>query len=107
MKRLHNFYKSDNWKKVREEVILRANGRCEICGKVGNEVHHKIHLTLDNLDDPLIALNEDNLLLLCKDCHNKMHNRFNAKTPKYKWNEDGDLIEERESINQFGLYSFF
>ena len=94
-KRLHNFYKSDLWHKVREEVILRA-GRCEVCGKPGTEVHHKIHLTLDNLDDQSISLNPDNLLLLCKDCHNKMHGRFNAKIQKYKWNEDGDLIEVRE-----------
>ena len=75
-KHLHNFYKSDVWHKVREEVILRAKGRCEVCGKPGTEVHHKIHLTLDNVD--------------------KMHGRFNGKLPKYKWNEEGDLVEVRE-----------
>ena len=99
-KRLHNFYKSDVWHKVREEVILRAKGRCEVCGKPGTEVHHKIHLTLDNVDDPSIALNLDNLLLLCKECHNKMHGRFNGRLPKYKWNEDGDLVEVREEENR-------
>ena len=102
---MHNFYKSDAWKKVREEVILRAGGRCEICGKPGTEVHHKIHLTLDNLDDPLISLNKDNLLLLCKDCHNKMHDRFEGVKPKYKWNEDGDLIEVR--VDNFRWRSFY
>ena len=66
-KRLHNFYKSDVWHKVREEVILRAKGRCEVCGKPGTEVHH---------------------------------GRFNGKLPKYKWNEDGDLIEVREEENR-------
>nr|DAT16679.1 MAG TPA: HNH endonuclease bacteriophage, HNH Endonuclease, DNA.52A [Caudoviricetes sp.] len=50
-KRLHNFYKSDLWHKLSEGVILRAKGRCEVCGKPGTEVHHKIHLTLDSLDD--------------------------------------------------------
>ena len=90
-KRLHNFYKSDVWHKVREEVILRAKGRCEVCGKPGTEVHHKIHLTLDNVDDPSIALNLDNLLLLCKECHNKMHGRVNGKQTKYKLTEDVDL----------------
>lgn len=64
LKRLHNFFQSDAWHKVREEVILRTKGRCEICGKPGTEVHHKIHLTLENVDDPLIALN------------NKVHGRF-------------------------------
>jgi|GEM_PF-392900 len=102
-KRLHNFYKSDVlWHKMREEVILRAKERCEVCGKPGTKVHHKIHLTLDNVDDPSIALNLDNLLLLCKECHNKMHGRFNGILPKYKWNDDDDdvLIEVREEENR-------
>jgi hypothetical protein len=29
-----------------------------------------------------------------------MHGRFNGKLPKYKWNEDGDLIEVREEENR-------
>ena len=95
-RRLHNFYKSDAWKKAREGIILRAGGRCEICGKPGTEVHHKIHLTLDSLDDPDIALNPGNLILLCKDCHNKMHGRFAGNEPRYRWDEDGDLVEARE-----------
>lgn len=99
-RRLHNFYKSDVWHKVREEVILRAKGRCEICGKPGTEVHHKIHLTLDNLDDPGIALNPDNLLLLCKECHNKMHGRFGGRVPRYRWNDEGDLVEVMEEENR-------
>lgn len=86
-KRLHSFYKSDAWHKARDEVILRAKGRCEVCGKPGTEVHHKIHLTLDNVDDPSIALNLDNLLL-CKECHNKMHGRFGGRMPKYRLDED-------------------
>ena len=53
-------------------------GLCERCyadGKItaGDEVHHKIRLTPENLGDPSIALNWDNLELLCKDCHIKEH----------------------------------
>lgn len=39
----------------------------------GEEVHHKIRLTPKNVRDPSIALNWDNLELLCKDCHIKEH----------------------------------
>ncbi|WP_142363471.1 HNH endonuclease signature motif containing protein, partial [Streptococcus pneumoniae] len=41
------------------------------------EVDHIIELTWENLDDWKIALNPDNLQLLCKSCHNK-------KTGEYK-----------------------
>jgi len=39
----------------------------------GEIVHHKIHLTPENIHDPKIALNFDNLQLLCRDCHGKIH----------------------------------
>ena len=52
---------------------------CERCYKKGLvvvgtkehplEVHHKEPLTPENINDPAITLNWDNLELLCKDCH--------------------------------------
>ena len=35
------------------------------------EVHHKIPLTDQNINNPKIAYSWDNLQLLCKDCHDK------------------------------------
>jgi hypothetical protein len=60
----------------------------------------QILLTLDDIGDASISLNPQNLLFLCKDCHNKMHGRFKGQLPKYRWNEDGDLIEVREAGNR-------
>ena len=39
----------------------------------GEQVHHKIRLTPDNLADPAVALNWDNLELLCTACHQEEH----------------------------------
>ena len=41
----------------------------------GEEVHHKIRLTPENISNPAIALNWDNLELLCKKCHMEEHTR--------------------------------
>ena len=41
----------------------------------GEEVHHKIRLTPENLRDPAVALNWKNLEMLCKECHEKEHDR--------------------------------
>ena len=59
---------------------------CERCAKKGLsvpgvEVHHKIRLTPDNVNDPEIALNWDNLELLCLACHKAEH-------AKRRWRAD-------------------
>ena len=74
----HDFYKSSAWMKCARAYKREKGGLCERCyadGKItaGEEVHHKIRLTPENLGDPSIALNWDNLELLCKDCHIKEH----------------------------------
>lgn len=57
-------------------------------------MHHIIHLTPDNVNNPEISLNQDNLMLLCNECHNKIHGRFeDART--YEFDKDGNLIEKR------------
>ena len=55
--KIGKFYRSDRWHDARRAVIRRANGRCEKCGAVGTEVHHIVHLTNDNVDDPNISIN--------------------------------------------------
>lgn len=58
--------------------MLIDGGRCEECVKQGKSrpnqgyiVHHKTPLTEANIKDPNIALNEDNLMYVCKDCHDE------------------------------------
>lgn len=88
---IHRFYRSDAWKKARAIKIASANGRCEKCGAIGEEVHHIIKLTPENVMDTEVSLNQENLLLLCKDCHNKEHGRFTATT---RFDENGDMINK-------------
>ncbi len=88
-KELHRFYKSVAWRVAREIKIRDANGKCEKCGALGEEVHHIIKLTVHNVKDPAINLNQENLELLCKKCHNEKHKRF-SKTQQF--DEDGNLI---------------
>ncbi|PKK98689.1 MAG: HNH endonuclease [Tenericutes bacterium HGW-Tenericutes-2] len=88
-KELHRFYKSTQWQVVREIKIRAANGKCERCGALGKEVHHKIRLTVLNLTNPEISLNQENLELLCNKCHNEEHKRFSKQQ---QFDEDGNLI---------------
>ena len=68
---INRFYRSDTWKIARAIKIASVCGVCEKCGAIGTEVHHIIHLTPENVSDPSISTNQENLMLLCNECHNK------------------------------------
>ncbi|MGI6359624.1 MAG: HNH endonuclease [Acholeplasmatales bacterium] len=86
---LHNFYKSLAWQIARTVKIEATQGKCERCGGIGEEVHHKIRLTVDNVNDTNISLNQDNLEFLCKKCHNAEHKRFSKER---EFDEEGNYI---------------
>ena len=72
------FYNTQRWKDTRKAYRKSVGGLCERCLKCGvirpgRFVHHKIHLTDDNFNDPALALSFDNLELLCVDCHAAEH----------------------------------
>ena len=72
------FYKSQAWKNTQAAYKKQAGGLCERCkakGLIvpGEIVHHKIHLSPENINDPNISLSSDNLELLCRGCHAEVH----------------------------------
>lgn len=94
------FYRSKAWKNVRQYVFTRDKGLCQDCLKngiytAGKEVHHITWLTPDNINNPSITLNENNLILLCKDCHHNRHDRYKPKIREgLVFNEYGELVED-------------
>ena len=86
-----SFYKSKEWKECREAYAKSKRGLCEVClsrglYRPGVIVHHKIHISEDNITDPSITLCFDNLQLLCRDCHADAHKGHAAR---YKVDEFG------------------
>ena len=86
-----SFYKSKEWKECREAYAKSKRGLCEVClsrglYRPGVIVHHKIHISEDNITDPSITLCFDNLQLLCRDCHADAHK---GHTARYKVDEIG------------------
>ncbi len=93
-----NLYGSRAWKECRASFILSKNGLCERClsnnkYEPGTEVHHKIYLTPENINDPYITLSWDNLELLCASCHSKEHNeKYSPLREDVMFNAEGDLV---------------
>lgn len=95
------FYNSKQWIKCRELYKQSVNGLCERClskGKyvLGDEVHHKIHLSPNNINNPDITLNWDNLELLCMSCHSIHHmSIYSPLREDVMFNKEGDLVEKQ------------
>lgn len=93
-----NFYKSTQWKKVRDYIFQKECGICERCKGVngpGEIVHHKIYLTPENIDNPAITLNENNLELLCRVCHELEHKGQLPTDNSLMFDINGNLVERR------------
>lgn len=75
------FYKSKEWKNVRNMVWVRDHGMCQYpgCNRPAEEVHHIKHLTPENITDPAVALSLDNLKCLCRDHHFMVHQADRAQ----------------------------
>lgn len=82
---LHKFYCSKAWLSFRQMIIQdrsKEGVKCEICGRLilrqdEIHIHHTpIELTEQNYIDRQISLNPDNVKMVCKECHDKEHNRF-------------------------------
>lgn len=87
------FYHSPAWKHCQAEYMKYAGGLCEVCKAKGYItpgviVHHKIHLTPQNIEIPEIATGFGNLMLVCRDCHARLH----KPEKRYKVDELGRII---------------
>ena len=89
------FYKSNAWRLCRDNAIRRDKYLCVDCMKHGRhtpaeEVHHIKPITPENINDPEITLNLDNLVSLCRECHKARHGEREPR--RYKVDEYGRVI---------------
>lgn len=89
-----SFYGSPRWKATRKAYKKSVGGLCERCLKKGLYrpaviVHHKVYISPENINNPEITLNWNNLEALCKECHEAEHK---GKIDRYIVKDDGSVI---------------
>ncbi len=72
-----SFYQSKAWKEKRVAILKRDDYMCMMCKRYGKavdakEVHH-INPLNERYD---LKLNNNNLISLCRECHDKCHNKY-------------------------------
>lgn len=90
------FYKTKAWQDCRDAYMRSVGGLCERCLAKGlivpaEIVHHKKHLNEKNINDPSVALNFDNLIAVCRQCHGDEHRKI---VKRYQIAEDGSIISK-------------
>lgn len=94
------FYKSKAWEKTRQAYFETQHGYCERClakGIVspGEIVHHKVHITPENIGNPAVTLAFSNLELVCRKCHALEHPEIYGQQPKEQrvaFDSDGNVV---------------
>ncbi len=95
----NKFYNSTAWRKLSAYYAASKGWICECCHNKNVDhnkpiygqlhCHHKEELTEENINDPNVALNEDNLILLCRTCHNKIHGESEVLAPGLIFDANG------------------
>lgn len=95
----NRFYKSKRWQACRNAYYEQQHGICEVCGEPGKVVHHIEELTQDNIDDPMINMNPDNLQLLCWSCHEKTKGKYGIPIrPDITFDNEGNVLPSGKRI---------
>lgn len=84
------FYKSTEWQALRQHALERDNHECQECKRQG-KVKTNARLDVDHIKEieqhPELALELDNLQVLCVWHHNEKHERFAKKINKWEHDE--------------------
>jgi len=67
------YLQTKHWKDIRKKALIRGNKKCRMCGSKENlQVHHNTYKNIGNERD-------EDLTVLCKECHEFFHDRQTKK----------------------------
>lgn len=92
LNRIHEFYVSPEWRARRRKLIKQGHYECQQCkekGGVSAEGEDGITLVVHHIKPlrlrPDLALDPDNLVVLCDKCHYKIHH---PNCTAIKWDDE-------------------
>ncbi|MBG9937441.1 HNH endonuclease [Bacillus tropicus] len=88
------FYNGASWRKCKNGFMQSKHYLCERCGDIAVICHHKQYITPQNINNPNITLNWDNLEALCQTCHNQEHHSGDICANGLVFDNKGNLIQK-------------
>lgn len=71
----NTFYHCTAWRKLRSIVVDRDNHECKVCGIIEQKARLYVHHKKELKDYPHLALDMNNLITVCGNCHNDIHEK--------------------------------
>lgn len=104
------FYSSKAWQDCRNARMKKSHHLCDNClakgiYKPAKFVHHIEELTPINIHRPEITLSFDNLMCVCNECHNELHDnkgrwhKINEARRKEKFEANRYEVDENGRIS--------
>ena len=94
MKEADKYTKTSTWQSLRKEIIIRDKGCCVLCF-IRKRIEYRglqVHHIVKRVDDISLAYERDNLVTLCRSCHEEVE----KLTPK----EQRKLLNKEENIEK-------
>lgn len=67
----HEYLKSKRWQNTREGILKKRGSKCQLCGDISKNFH--VH---HNTYDRVGFEKDEDLIILCNECHAKFHNKI-------------------------------
>ena len=81
-KSIQNKYSTEKWREFRRELIRKRGSKCEECNSKENlQVHHIERVTIS----PELFYVESNCQVLCRTCHETLHEEAQRKFEDHNW----------------------
>jgi hypothetical protein len=92
----HEYLKTDTWFEKKQRVLKRDSYRCRLCNSPNRlNVHHRCYPEVFGEEQ------DDDLLTLCKNCHEKFHEvQHLSKTPEKKKRNKMSKTQRRKLKNK-------
>ncbi|MFG3610987.1 HNH endonuclease signature motif containing protein [Rummeliibacillus stabekisii] len=99
-RKVAKFYQSTEYRNMRQRKMIEVNGLCKVCIKLGHINSAKIcHHIVPVREDFDKRLDNENCIMICNDCHEKLHDRTNDKTLTID-----ELIRKEREKNKWNHY---
>ncbi len=74
VKEADKYTKTATWQSLRKEIIIRDKGCCVLCFSRGKIEYRQlqVHHIVKRVDDISLAYDRDNLVTLCRTCHEEV-----------------------------------
>lgn len=90
---LSQFYNSDEWRNFRKQLIYERTNTTDgilydefdgkpLINSYDIVLHHKKPLTMQNVNDPSVSFNPENIMIVSQRSHNEIHGRFGYVTQR-------------------------